>query len=146
MDRQNPENTETLAENLRRWADGDSLDMAAVELLIDHGEWLTRPDFQQNLEPYSNSAGRPATAVDWQRIRTALKRNAFPASSSAVTVLHIALSLTTDHPVNLMSVLGLDATNTAAVLRALAVATQHTDRITVTLAPRQLPGWLKEGS
>ncbi|SHK20088.1 hypothetical protein SAMN05421803_11578 [Nocardiopsis flavescens] len=146
MDRQNPENTETLAENLRTWADGDSLDMAAVELLITHGEWLTRPDFQRNLEPYFDANGRPATAIYWQKVSGALNRGSLPASSSAATVLRIALSLTNSLPVDLSDVVGLDAANTAAVLRALAVATQHTDRITVTLAPRQLPGWLKEGS
>ncbi|MFL1429798.1 MULTISPECIES: hypothetical protein [unclassified Nocardiopsis] len=145
MDRQNPENTETLAENLRRWADGDSLDMAAVELLIAHGEWLNRPDFQRHLEPYFDANGRQATAIYWQQVSGALNRGSLPASSSAVTVLHIALSLTSNVPVDLSEVVGLDATNTAAVLRALAVATQHTDRITVTLASRQLPGWLTEG-
>lgn len=139
-------NQNSLYEGLRAWASGFSVDRAAVELLITHEEWLTRRDFQRHLEPYFDADGRPLTAIDWDRVRKALDMGAFPASSSAVAVLRIALSLALGTPVDLTAVVGLDATNTAAVAAALVIAAQHTDRITVTLGPDLPPAtWLKEG-
>lgn len=135
-----------LIEGLRTWASGFSVDRAAVELLIAHGEWLSRRDFQRYLEPYFDAGGRPLTAIHWDRVRAALNKGALPASSSAITVLRIALSLGNGLLVDLSDVVGLDATNTAAVAAALVTAAQHTDRITVSLAPDTPPTkWLREG-
>lgn len=140
-------NQNSLHEGLRSWASGFSVDRAAVELLITHEEWLNRRDFHRYTEPYFDADGRPLTAIHWDRVGKALDRGAFPASSSAVTVLRIALSLALGTPVDLTTVVGLDATNTAAVANALVIAAQHTGRITVTLGPDLPPTvWLKEGS
>ncbi|MDE3725232.1 hypothetical protein PWG71_27955 [Nocardiopsis sp. N85] len=139
-------NQNSTYEGLRAWASGFSVDRAAVELLITHGEWLMRRDFQRYLEPYFDAEGRSLTAIHWDQVHAALDENTFPASSSAVSVLRIALSLALGTPVDLTCVVGLDATNTAAVATALVIAAQHTDRITVTLGPDLPPTrWLKEG-
>jgi hypothetical protein len=138
-----------LIQGLRNWADGFSADRAAVELLIAHESWLTRRDFFDRCvdivppEELSDPT-RPVTIIDWQETVRALA-DALPASSSEVAVLRIAVSLGAGEPVNLQDALvGLDATNTAAVATAMVTAAQASDRVTVTLAPRQLPDWLTD--
>jgi hypothetical protein len=141
------DNHRDLIEGLRRWADGYSADRAAVELLITHNEWLRRPDFRRYIEPTFDAYGQQLTVIEWDRVRKAVDRGDLVASSSASQVLRIVLSLAVGVPVDLEEALtGLDATNAAAVATALVTAAQATDRVTVTLAPRQLPHWLKEGS
>lgn len=140
----NANHRELIAE-LRTWATGFSADRAAVELLITHGQWLRRRDFQRYLEPVFDSAGTSMTVIDWDRARKALKRGSLVASSSELAVLRIALSLAVGLPVDLSEALiGLDATNTAAVATAVVTAAQAEDRVRVTLAERQLPVWFKE--
>lgn len=134
-----------LLEGLRRWAAGYSADRAAVELLITHDEWLRRPDFHRYMEPVFDADGQPLTVIEWDRVRKAIKRGDLIASSSALSVLRIALSLTVGLPVDLGEALtGLDATNTTAVTVAMVTAAQAEDRITVTLTEHRLPQWLKE--
>lgn len=134
-----------LIEGLRRWADGYSADRAAVELLITHNEWLRRTDFRRYLEPVFDGYGKSITVIEWDRVRKAVKRGDLVASSSALSMLRIALSLAIGLPVDLGDALtGLDATNTTAVAVALVTAAQADDRVTVTLTERHLPDWLKE--
>ncbi|MGW8528480.1 MULTISPECIES: hypothetical protein [Nocardiopsidaceae] len=134
-----------LIEALRTWASGYCADQAAVDLLITHEAWLHRADFHRLMEPTFNVNGTPITIIDWGRVSTAVNAGDLPASSSALSVLRIALSLAVGEPVDLGDALtGLDATNTAAVATAVVTAAQA-DRVTVTLAARQLPSWLREG-
>ncbi|MBE2998710.1 hypothetical protein IDM40_08345 [Nocardiopsis sp. HNM0947] len=128
-----------LHRSLRAWADGYSPDAAAVDLLIAHGTWLHRNDFRHHLVPGHTGDGQEITAIDWEGLLE-VRTQGLPASSSEVAVLDIALSLAANKPVPLGEVLGLDATNTAAVATALVRAAQHSARVTVTLAdPNQPP-------
>ncbi|MEV2276173.1 hypothetical protein AB0I72_11345 [Nocardiopsis sp. NPDC049922] len=140
----------TLIEGLRAWADGFAADRAAVELLITHGAWLSRADFltrcvdivptEELIDPDT-----PVAIIDWERVIRYLEgwEGGLPASSSEVAVLAVAASIGAGHPVDLRdALLGLDATNTAAVATALVTAAQVEDRVTVDLKPRQLPDWL----
>lgn len=139
--------TNHLIEGLRNWADGFSADRAAVELLITHESWLTRPDFlsrcvdtipaEELIDP-----ARPVSIIDWEETVRALA-DGLPAASSMTGILRIAASLGTGEPVDLRDALvGLDPTNTAAVATAVVTAAQADDRVEITLAPRQLPDWL----
>ncbi|XKK37261.1 hypothetical protein HFP72_20530 [Nocardiopsis sp. ARC36] len=135
----------TLIKDLRTWASGYCADRAAVDLLITHEEWLHRADFQRLMEPMVDGDGRPFTVIYWDRVSAVVNTGDLPASSSALSVLRIALSLAVGEPVDLGDALtGLDATNTAAVAAAMVTAAQADDRVKVTLAARQLPSWLRE--
>ncbi|WP_306365991.1 hypothetical protein [Nocardiopsis sp. CC223A] len=140
--------TAELIEGLRNWAEGYTAPLAAVNLLIDHNVWLRRTDFvsrcvHQVPDSELFEPDRPLACIDWNKAAKALNRQAFPASSSEVAVLSIAVSLAEDHPVKLRDALvGMDATTTAAVLTAIIAATGHHDRITLTLAARNRPDWL----
>ncbi|RKS10008.1 hypothetical protein DFP74_5754 [Nocardiopsis sp. Huas11] len=142
--------TSPLIEGLRNWADGFSADRAAVELLITHESWLVRPDFldrcvtEMPVEELFDPA-RPIAIIDWDETFRAVV-DGLPASSSMVAILRIAVSLGRGEPVDLRDALvGLDATNTAAVATAVVTAAQADTRVHVTLAPRDLPGWLRQG-
>ncbi|WP_174546405.1 hypothetical protein [Nocardiopsis dassonvillei] len=135
---------EELIKGLRTWASGYAADRAAVELLITHSEWLNRADFQRYMEPLFDADGQSLTVIDWDRAAAALAKGRMPASSSAVAVLRIALSLAVGKPVDLCDAMtGLDATNTAAVAVAVVTAAQAEDRVTVSLKARELPEWLR---
>lgn len=134
-----------LIEGLRTWASGYSADRAAVELLITHDEWLTRADFQQYMESLLDHTGQPLTVIDWEHLREAVDRNELIASSSAVQVLRIALSLAVGLPVDLGEAMtGLDATNTTAVALALVTTAQAEDRVNITHTEPRLSDWFKE--
>ncbi|MFE6305188.1 hypothetical protein [Nocardiopsis sp. NPDC057823] len=140
--------TAELAEGLRNWAEGYTAQLAAVNLLIDHDVWLRRTDFvsrcvHQVPDSELFEPDRPLAHIDWDKATKALNRQAFPASSSEVSVLRIAASLAEGHPVKLRDTLvGMDATTTASVLTAITAAAGHRDRITLTLAARNRPDWL----
>lgn len=127
-----------LHQELRTWADGCSDDAAAVELLIGHDTWLRRDDFRSYLEPGYDTDGQEITAIDWEGLLE-VRTSGLAASTSEVAILDIALSLAAGKPISLGEVLGLDATNTAAVATALVRAAQHTDTVTVTLAAPEQP-------
>ncbi|MET9782664.1 hypothetical protein ABZY32_16500 [Nocardiopsis alba] len=137
-------NSTQIITGLRAWADGSSTDRAAVELLITHDVWLHRSDFLDLCVFDAPAAG--LTFIDWEPLDHALERRQLPASGSELAVLGIVASLGCGHPVDLRdALLGLDATNTAAVTTAMVTAAQHTDRVTIELAGRQLPDWSMEG-
>ncbi|MFE3458587.1 hypothetical protein ACFXKD_13680 [Nocardiopsis aegyptia] len=133
---------------LRTWARGYSADRAAVELLITHDEWLNRPDFRDRFVediPVDEVHTEPLTVIHWDLVLIAVQNHDLVASSSALAVLRIALSLAVCEPVDLCEALvGLDATNTAAVATAVVTAAQADDRVSVTLVARGLPDWLRE--
>lgn len=129
---------ERMNQALRAWAAGHSPDVAAVELLIAHNCWLHRSDFRRYLETGHTADGQELTAIDWEGLLEVRNRGLI-ASSSEIAVLDIALSLAAGKYVSLADVLGLDATNTAAVATALVRAAQHCDSVTVTLADPNRP-------
>ncbi len=140
--------TEDMATMLRAAADGLSCDRAATELLIGHDDWLRRTDFIDQCITVAESIsepGRMLALIDWGSVDRALDEGALVSSSSARAMLAIAASLAAGRPVDLReTVVGLDATNTALVATALVTAAQATDRVSVDLAPRQLPDWLRD--
>lgn len=113
---------------LRNWAEGTCADRAAVELLIEHDRWLKRADLLHCIDLIPETElfdpDRPVAIPDWKRIAAGLVDNEFPASSSEVAILRIALSLANDVPVCLRTALvGLDSTNAAAVVDAVITTT-----------------------
>jgi len=113
---------------LRNWAEGSYADRAAVELLIEHDRWLTRADLLRCIDLIPETElfdpDRPVAIPDWKRIAAGLADNEFPASSSEVAILRIALSLADDVPVCLRTALvGLDSTNAAAVVDSVITTT-----------------------
>lgn len=138
----NPETSEhlDLIDGLRNWADGFSADRAAVELLIEHGSWLTRSDFIDqcvDIVPDDElvDPDRPVSIIDWENVFQALT-GGLPASDSEVGMLRIAASLGAGHPVNLRyALVGLDARNAAAVVDAVITATQSGDDVLATRSP-----------
>lgn len=115
----------TLARLLRAQATGLLAGLAAVDLLITHRYWLTRPVFTARfVHPVTAGDGaRIGAWIDWPAAITALQRGDLPCSASQAAMLRIAASLGADLPVALRDVLGgLDATNIAAVTAAITAA------------------------
>jgi hypothetical protein len=114
-----------LAQLLRAHTAGLRADTAAVELLITHRYWLTRPGFTTRfVHTVINNAGHRVGAwLDWPAAITALDNAALPCSSSQADLLRIAAALGTDLPLNLRQVLGgLDHHTITAVTAALTAA------------------------
>ena len=97
---------------------------AAVNLLAEHGAWLTQPAFTSRcIDVYGliPAAAGTAAAVRWRAAITSLSRQ--PATRSEKAVLKIAASITASTPVSLSDCLGsLDTATLRAVLRAIAHA------------------------
>ena len=124
---------------LRAWAAGYSHEAAAVDLLINHGVWLERPDFADFVERDTGLVGQPIAYIDWESL-SEVRTQGLPASPSEVAVLDIALSLVAGKPVCLgEALMSLDATNTARVVAALVRASQHTDTVTITASETDQP-------
>lgn len=78
-----------LAAQLRRWtAQHDPHVQAAVELLIEHGTWLRRPDFTNACIQRSGSHA----CIDWDAARAFTDAGA-RASTSETAVLDLAVAL-----------------------------------------------------
>ena len=110
---------------LRAHAAGLPAEAAAVDLLITHRHWLTRPGFTTGfIHPVATDDGRRVGAwIDWPAAARALARGDLPASASEAAMLAIAASLGADLPVVLRQVLGgLDTTNITAVTAAVTAA------------------------
>lgn len=115
----------TLAHLLRAHAAGLHAEVAAVDLLIAHRHWLTRPDFTiRFVRTAVTGDGHLFGAwIDWPAAIAALADGQLPCSGSEADLLRIAASLATGHPIALRDVLGgLDHTNIAAVTAAVTAA------------------------
>jgi hypothetical protein len=116
----------TLAHLLRAHAAGLHADTAAVDLLIGHRHWLTRPGFTRFVHPTTTTSGdgRPQGAwIDWPAAIAALDAGQLPCSGSEADLLRIAASLAAGHLIALRDVLGgLDHTNITAVAAAVTAA------------------------
>jgi hypothetical protein len=114
-----------LAHLLRAHAAGLRADTAAVELLITHRYWLTRPGFTTRfVHTVINNAGHRVGAwLDWPAAITALNHGQLPCSSSQADLLRIAAALGAELPLNLRQALGgLDHHTITAVTAALTAA------------------------
>ncbi|HEV7207802.1 MAG TPA: hypothetical protein VGN54_03580 [Mycobacteriales bacterium] len=114
-----------LAGLLRAHAAGRLADVAAVNLLIAHRHWLTRPAFTDRfVRPVTTVDGhRDRAWINWAAAVTALDRGQLPSSGSEANLLRIAASLGTGTPIVLRAVLGgLDRANIAAVTAAITAA------------------------
>ena len=109
---------------LRAWARGVHCEEAAVELVIRHGTWLTRPDFRRECvtavdDGVPGDQRIPMAAISWQRSAAFLETA--PASRSEAGILRLACSLAGVNTGALRELTaGLDPVNTARVLDALA--------------------------
>jgi len=117
--------TPELPELLRVHAAGLNAGAAAVDLLITHRRWLTRPDFTTGfIHPARTGDGRHSGAwIGWPAAVAALEQGELPCSGSEADVLRIAASLGADLSITLREVLGrLDRANIAAVTTAITAA------------------------
>lgn len=76
-----------LTTGLRAGAAGTHATEAAVELLIRHWRWLTRPDFVRACVEHVDGAPDPVLSVDWQAARTHAESTAAPESERAVVLI-----------------------------------------------------------
>lgn len=112
---------------LLRNARGDDGHQAALTLLAEHDYWLTRIAHHHPQFVMASEEGAPFR-LNWVDIAKALLAGDLYASASQQAVLSAALSLQVYGyaiRLGLDGLRGLDATNTAAVLRAIATANGH---------------------
>ena len=108
-----------VADALREWAGGVLREEAAVELLVDHGTWLHRAAFRRDA---LRLIGRDpdVVGIDWDAALTHAATS--PASDSETAMLRIAAAVAghgDDEPLGFL-LSGLDRTNGARVVRAVA--------------------------
>lgn len=109
-------------------AAGMLAETAAVNLLAEHGTWLSRDSFTSRCidiaDGLADIPGIPdgtAAVIRWRTAITGLNRHGATGSDKAV--LKIAASIAAGIPVSLLDVLGsLDRATLRAVLRAVAHA------------------------
>lgn len=111
-----------VAGGLFAWSDGMSLGtVAAVDLLIDHGVWLTRGDFLDRCVTPVPESG--LYILDWEAVTTALDTDALIGTGSELGILRLVASLGCGHPVDLGEALSsLDSTNAARAVQAVFTA------------------------
>lgn len=116
-----------LAEALRYHACGLDAEFAAVNLLIDHGVFLDRPQFRDDYvrvaRTWAGCAWPHTARIRWGAAVAALNQHRIACSSSEADILRIACSLGGNIPVRLFRVLGvLDNTNIGRVVDAILLA------------------------
>lgn len=79
-----------LSDALRRWADGDTINTAAVELLIWHEYWLRRPGFKKaSISHYPRDR---IASIRWDQARE-FHDSGPTASTSQMAVLDLAVAI-----------------------------------------------------
>lgn len=113
-----------LVNALREHVVGITTETAAVDLLVNHRVWLTRPDFARFIQHgRCHSTGQPMTMIRWRAIHLALAHGQLPCSNSEAHILRIAASLAVGVPISLRKILGcLDHRNITHVIRAIGIA------------------------
>lgn len=114
-----------LAAALYEHAAGSLADTAAVNLVIAHGVWLRRRDFQEEFlhARTCHPTCPPTVAIRWRAAITALGQGQLPGSGSEANLLRIAASIGTDLPVRLRHVLGsFDQRNITLITDAITAA------------------------
>jgi hypothetical protein len=111
---------------VRAWAKGLLCLEAAVELLIGHGAWLSRPDFLQTAVEPGTDCGRVMAYVDFTLAVRALDAGVLAGSDGEKGVLRVAAGIAAGCPVDLRDALtGLDAANAVLVAAAVLHASGH---------------------
>lgn len=131
-----------LIDALRAWAAGDRASQAALELLVQTGDWLTRPDFADRCvtvitDPDVLGDGvDPVALIEWAEVRLALETGELVGSSSEIAVLQIAASIGAGQPVSLQRALGtMGPATAAAVVDAIIIATGAGNHVLATRSP-----------
>ena len=107
--------SDRLEQRLRAWThDHDPHVRAAVELLIEHGVWLHRPEF---VDACINIGPEDAW-VHWRKAREFIDADRLKASSTEIAVLDFAVALGEDR----YKLSQMGDSNSAALVRAVAVA------------------------
>jgi hypothetical protein len=111
-----------LATALYDHAAGIDAHTAAINLIISHGIFLTRPEFEHEFVRVARC--HPTCAyIRWGAAVTALNQHRLPCSTSEAGVLRIAASLGGDVPVRLRRVLGrFDHANIPRITDAITLA------------------------
>jgi predicted hotdog family 3-hydroxylacyl-ACP dehydratase len=100
---------------LRAGAQGLYALEAAAGLVIAHGTWLTREDFQDHIHH-----GTGLASIDWEAVARSLATGALPSSAGERRLLQLAASLAGQAPVILGdAVTGLDDRNIQALVAAV---------------------------
>jgi hypothetical protein len=100
----------SIADGLRRHADGLNCLQAAAELLIAQ-DWLQRPDFTHRFVAlhHALTSGQTVAIIDWPTIVTALDTGTLPCSGGERRMLRLTASLAEGVPVDLNEALtGID--------------------------------------
>jgi hypothetical protein len=114
-----------LSAALYEHAAGSLADTAAVNLVIAHGVWLRRRDFQEEFlrARYCHPTCTPTVAIRWRAAITALGQGQLPCSGSEANLLRIAAGIGTDLPVRLRAALGnFDPRNIMLITDAITAA------------------------
>jgi hypothetical protein len=118
-------NHNPVGDALRANAAGLLASEAAVNLLIGHRYWLTRPDFLDDfVDTFDGfTDGTAMAAICWPEAVAALDRGQLPGSNSEHKILRLAASLANGIPVDLQNaVTGLDDTNLQHLITAIRYA------------------------
>ena len=100
----------------------------AVELLIDHRQWLWRQDFDEVALDRTRHVftGESLVTMDFVAAVAALRAGVLPCSSGERQILLIAASIAEGIPVDLRAALeSLDASDVDLVVQALTDAAGH---------------------
>lgn len=116
---------QTLLGYLRGHAAGLHRQVAAIELLADHGVWIGRLA-EHSLIAVERRRGYALASIDWDHALLALQEGMLPCSGSEASILKIAASLATGEPVSLGPELtSLDIANSWRVTTAVWAAAGH---------------------
>jgi hypothetical protein len=116
---------DTLADAVRRHADGVYCLQAAAEMLIAQ-HWLQRADFTHRFVTLHNSltSGRQVAIIDWPTVIAALDTGTLPCSGGERRMLRLTASLAEGVPVDLNEALtGIDRHHAQLVADAVLRAT-----------------------
>jgi hypothetical protein len=116
---------EILLGYLRGHAAGLYRQVAALELLADHGVWIGKLA-EHSLITVERRRGCALASIDWDHVMLALEAKMLPCSGSEASILKIAASLAAGEPVSLGPELtGLDIANAWRVTTAVWDTTGH---------------------
>lgn len=107
---------------LRAGADGLYALEAGTGMILAHGTWPSREDFQcfVHVADSITAPGTELASIDWEGAIAALDRGEFPSSSGEKRMLRLAASLASDIPVQLAdAVTGVDDRNVNLLIKAV---------------------------
>ena len=120
-----PRQVPDLAEALIEHAGSIDAYYAAANLIISHGVFLARPDFEREFVRTArcHPGCAPTAYIRWGAAITALNQQRLACSSSEAGVLRVAASLAGDVPIRLRKILGrFDDANMLRITDAITIA------------------------